>query len=75
LRPRSRAHEASEIDDGVGFTQDPQEARAHLNRFLTGQSISRADVVLWYATHFAHAVHEEDGAPHVVGPKLEPGAW
>jgi hypothetical protein len=64
-----------EIDDGVGFTQDPQEARAHLNRFLTGQSISRADVVLWYAAHFAHDVHEEDGGEHIVGPELEPGGW
>jgi Cu2+-containing amine oxidase len=64
-----------EIDDGVGFTQDPQEARAHLNRFLTGQSISRADVVLWYAAHFAHDVHEEGGGGHIVGPKLEPGGW
>jgi Copper amine oxidase, enzyme domain len=64
-----------ESDDGVGFTTDPQEARAHLNRFLTGQPISRADVVLWYAAHFAHDVHDEDGVPHIVGPDLEPGGW
>jgi hypothetical protein len=64
-----------EIDDGVGFTTDPQEARAHLNRFLTGQSIAGADVVLWYAAHFAHDVHAHDGDPHIVGPELVPGGW
>lgn len=68
-----------EIDDGVGFTQNPQEARAHLNRFVTGQSIARDDVVLWYAAHFTHDVHEDErqggGGGHVVGPKLELGGW
>lgn len=64
---------AGEIDDGVGFTTDPQEARAHLNRFLTGQSIGQ-DIVLWYAAHFSHDVHE-DGDSHIVGPELVPGGW
>jgi hypothetical protein len=64
-----------EIDDGVGFTTDPDEARAHLNRFLTGQSIAGADVVLWYAAHFSHDVHEEGGGEHIVGPELVAGGW
>jgi hypothetical protein len=65
-----------EIDDGVGFTTDPHEARAHLNQFVTGQSID-GDVVLWYAAHFAHDVHEENGDEHahIVGPELQPGGW
>jgi hypothetical protein len=64
-----------EIDDGVGFTTDPDEARAHLNQFVTGESIARADVVLWYAAHFAHDVHEADADGHIVGPELVPGGW
>jgi hypothetical protein len=65
-----------EIDDGVGFTTNPQRARAHLDRFVTGQSIVSADLVLWYAAHFSHDVHAEGhGADHIVGPRLEPAGW
>jgi methylated-DNA-[protein]-cysteine S-methyltransferase len=41
-----------EIDDGVTFTTDPQKARAHLDPFVTGQSLD-GDVFLWYAAHFS----------------------
>ena len=68
LRRRGR-----QLDDGQGFTTDPAEARAHLNRFVNGESIYGADVVMWYAAHFSHDVHEEVG--HVVGPELVPAGW
>ncbi|MDQ3676001.1 MAG: hypothetical protein M3401_04220, partial [Actinomycetota bacterium] len=42
LRHRSGA----QIDDGIGFTEDPDEARAHLDDFVNGQSIYDTDVVL-----------------------------
>ena len=63
-----------QIDDGVGFTMDPALARAHLGQFVNGESIHDADVVLWYAAHFTHDLHEEE-VGHVVGPELVPGHW
>jgi hypothetical protein len=63
-----------QIDDGVGFTTDLSEARAHLNRFINGESIRDTNVVLWYAAHFSHDVNEHH-AGHIVGPKLVPDGW
>jgi hypothetical protein len=63
-----------EIDDGVTFTTDPQKARAHLDQFVTGQSLD-GDVVLWYAAHFSHDVQHPDQDEHIVGPELQPGGW
>lgn len=75
LRHRS----GREIDDGVGFTTVLDEARAHLDDFVTGQSIYDTDVVLWYGAHFSHDIHAEQDAGadhgHIVGPDLVPGAW
>jgi hypothetical protein len=65
---------AGELDDGQGFTTDPALARAHLDHFLNGESISNTDVVLWYAAHFTHDVHQTE-AGHIVGPQLVPGHW
>lgn len=67
-------HRPGQIDDGVGFTTDPAEARAHLNRFVNGESIRDTDVVLWYAAHFTHDV-QQHAVGHIVGPKLVPGGW
>jgi Copper amine oxidase, enzyme domain len=67
-------HRPGQIDDGVGFSSDPAEARAHLNRFVNGESIRDTDVVLWYAAHFTHDVHEHE-VGHIVGPKLVPDDW
>jgi hypothetical protein len=68
-----------EIDDGVGFTDVLEEARAHLDDFVTGQSIYDTDVVLWYSAHFSHDIHTEQDAGedhgHIVGPDLVPGGW
>ncbi|MCA1682491.1 MAG: hypothetical protein LC685_00575 [Actinobacteria bacterium] len=75
LRRRPNA----QIDDGIGFTSDLDEARAHLNQFVNGEAISDTDVVLWYAAHFSHDIHaqEEEGEDHghIVGPDLVPGGW
>jgi len=69
---RARPHQ---FDDGQGFTTDPAEARAHINRFINGESIVDTDVVLWYAAHFAHDVHAAGDGSHVVGPELVPSGW
>ena len=68
-------YRSSQIDDGVGFTTDPSEARAHLDRFVNGESIVGRNVVVWYAAHFAHDVNADErrhGHGHIVGPRLEP---
>jgi Copper amine oxidase, enzyme domain len=67
-------HRPGQLDDGVGFTEDLAEARAHLNRFLNGESIRDTNVVLWYAAHFTHDLHEHE-VGHIVGPKLVPDGW
>ncbi|MDQ3850957.1 MAG: hypothetical protein M3296_10145 [Actinomycetota bacterium] len=66
-----------QIDDGVDFTTDPELARAHISRFINGESIVDANVVLWYAAHFTHDVQggEGEGHGHIVGPDLVPGGW
>lgn len=74
-----RHRRGAQIDDGVGFTTDLDEARAHLDKFVNGQSIYDTDVVLWYSAHFTHDVHAEQDAGedhgHIVGPDLVPGGW
>lgn len=65
-----------EIDDGVNIVQGAAQAR--LNRFVNGESINGADVVVWYAAHFTHdkgATQEPGGDGHVVGPDLVPVSW
>jgi hypothetical protein len=74
-----RRRPGAQIDDGVGFTNDLDEARAHIDRFVNGNSIYDTDVVLWYSAHFSHDVHAEQDAGdhhgHIVGPDLVPGGW
>ena len=66
-----------EIDDGQGFTTDPELARAQLDRFVNRRArIDNHDVVVWYAAHFTHDVAtEEEGFGHRVGPELTPLNW
>jgi Copper amine oxidase, enzyme domain len=64
-------HRPNQIDDGVGSVG---QARARLNQFINGESIRNTDVVLWYAAHFTHDVHEH-GVGHIVGPTLVPDGW
>ena len=56
-----------------GAESDEKVAHAQLDRFVNGESISDQDVVIWYAAHFTHDVHEDIG--HVVGPVLRPSDW
>jgi hypothetical protein len=69
----------TQFDDGIGFTTDLDQARAHLDGFVNGESIYDTDVVLWYAAHFTHDIHAEqsagEGHGHIVGPDLVPGGW
>jgi hypothetical protein len=70
-----------QIDDGrsaapsqAGLSQ--ANAPANLGRFINGESVLNQDVVVWYAAHFAHDLHEENGhAGHIVGPVLRPVQW
>ena len=64
---------SGEVDDGQGFTTDPVKAMAHVDNFLTGESIDNQDVVIWYAAHFTHDVSAHVG--HIVGPELTPHNW
>jgi Copper amine oxidase, enzyme domain len=64
-------HRPNQIDDGV---DNVGQARARLNQFINGESIRNTDVVLWYAAHFTHDVHEH-GVGHIVGPTLVPDGW
>jgi hypothetical protein len=61
---------SNEIDDGQGFTTDPDEAKAKIDNFVNGEPVRNQDVVVWYAAHFRHNVAESAG--HIVGPDLVP---
>ena len=49
-------------------------APANLDQFVNGEPVYKQDVVIWYAAHFTHDVHNE-GINHVVGPDLQPLNW
>jgi Cu2+-containing amine oxidase len=53
------------------------DTRAHIDRFVNGDSIVGTDVVVWYAGHFTHDVRQGHGAEgsHIVGPTLRPDSW
>ncbi len=76
-----RHHEDdSEIDDGISAAPSqaglPQpNAPADIGRFVNGESTFNQDIVIWYAAHFTHDVHEENGHSHIVGPTLRPVQW
>jgi Cu2+-containing amine oxidase len=65
----------AEIDDGVVATGPPYEAG--LNGFVTGESIKKQDVVIWYGAHFTHDITAEPPGSHghIVGPDLKPVNW
>src|ERR671910_2842079 len=67
-----------EIDDGISAApsqaNQPQwNAPANIGSFINGESTYNQDIVIWYAGHFTHDVHEESG--HIVGPTLQPDQW
>jgi Copper amine oxidase, enzyme domain len=68
-----------EVDDGISAAPSqtgPSQpnAPADISRFNNGEGIRNQDVVVWYAAHFTHDVHEEE-AGHIVGPVLRPAQW
>jgi len=62
----------NEVDDG---RYQLREAPALINRFVTGQSLQRKDVVIWYAAHYHHDVGDDDEHLTEVGPTLSPINW
>jgi hypothetical protein len=62
----------TELDDGEGFGVDPVLSRAHLHKFVTGESVQRKNVVIWYAGHWLHDESQPEDHPHIVGPDLRP---
>jgi hypothetical protein len=67
-------YHGGEIDDGQGFTTDPNLSRAHLDRFMSPpESVFDTDVVIWYAGHYVHDAGVEVG--NWVGPTLIPSGW
>jgi len=72
-----RYHGSSEFDDGVNITGgSTEQCKAHLDNFLTGESIENKDIVVWYGAHFSHDVHDTGSSVgHIVGPTLKPLNW
>ncbi len=72
-----------QVDDGISAAPsqagDPQaNAPIAINRFVNGEGVSGQDVVVWYAAHFSHDVHEDEEnghTGHIVGPTLRPVQW
>jgi hypothetical protein len=77
-----RSHgERDEIDDGISAApsqagQRQPNAPAEIGRFINAESTHNQNVVIWYAAHFTHDVHAENGEiGHYVGPDLKPVQW
>jgi len=68
-------YHGAEIDDGSVATGPPYEAE--LDRWVNGEPINGADVVVWYGAHFTHDVaHDHPGEfGHVLGPDLKRVRW
>lgn len=68
-------YHGSEIDDGSVAVGPPYEVG--LDRWVNGEKLDGEDVVLWYAGHFTHNLHETGAAQHghVVGPDIRPFNW
>jgi hypothetical protein len=67
LRNRS-----TEIDDHYNNTGGAGTA-ANLDPFITGESIDRQDLVVWYGGHFRHQLTPNHaGDDHIVGPAIIP---
>ncbi|MEU8252153.1 hypothetical protein [Nonomuraea sp. NPDC048916] len=62
-------HHPAELDDGNPGPRD----RAALNRFVNGESINGANVVVWYAGHYYHdQAHPQPHQGELIGPELIP---
>ncbi|MFI9550353.1 hypothetical protein [Nonomuraea endophytica] len=62
-------HHPGELYDG---DPDPRN-RAMLNRFVNGESINGANLVIWYAGHYYHdQAHPQPHQGELIGPELIP---
>ncbi|NUS06817.1 MAG: hypothetical protein HOV97_30150 [Nonomuraea sp.] len=60
-------HHPRELDDGNPGPRD----RAAISRFLDGESINGANVVVWYAGHYYHdQAHPQPHQGQLIGPHL-----
>ena len=67
-------YHGGELDDGQGFTTDPNLSRAHIDKFMSPpESVVDTDVVIWYTAHYVHDAGVEVG--NRVGPDLVPSGW
>jgi hypothetical protein len=71
-----------QVDDGISAAPSQAgasqaNAPADIGRFINGESVFNQDVIVWYAAHFTHDVHEdqEEEVGHIVGPVLRPAQW
>ena len=69
-----RCH-ADEVDDDQGFTTDPVRSRPQLDRFVSGESVERQDLVVWYGAHPASDNATASDAEQRIGPDLVPYQW
>ena len=71
-------YHGNELDDGVNQTGGPATSlEAHLDNFVNGESVQNTDVVVWYAGHVLHDVHDDPPGVfgHTAGPDLKPVKW
>ena len=58
----------------LGVVEAYEQSASGSGEDRDGESVAGADVVVLYAAHFTHDLHEED-VGHVVGPMLRPVRW
>jgi hypothetical protein len=70
-------YHGNELDDGVSTVGGtPNDTIIKIDKYLTGEWIEGADVVVWYAGHFIHDEHDpHPHQGHIVGPELRPFNW
>jgi hypothetical protein len=71
-------YRGTELEDGHNSTTGPPgTTEADLDKFVNGEVVEKADVVLWYAAHIPHDVAAEPPGHfgHWSGPDLVPHKW
>jgi hypothetical protein len=65
----------NQVDDGVVAIGPPYEAG--IQQWVNGERIDAADVVIWYAGHFAHDLSHDAAAlhGHILGPDITIHDW
>jgi hypothetical protein len=71
-------YRGTELDDGHNSTTGPPgTTEADIDKFVNGEVVENADVVVWYAAHVIHDVAAEPPGEfgHWSGPDLVPHKW